>query len=84
LIDLNGGHFNLNTDSTVGFNTGSPRAIFDFGNVGSATTNPYMIMPTITTATRTGLGETVEGSIIFNTSTKKFQGYTGTAWVDLH
>ena len=25
-----------------------------------------------------------EGMIIFNTTTKKFQGYTGTAWVDLH
>lgn len=25
-----------------------------------------------------------EGMIIFNTSSKKFQGYTGTAWVDLH
>lgn len=24
------------------------------------------------------------GTIIFNTSSKKFQGYTGTAWVDLH
>lgn len=24
------------------------------------------------------------GMIIFNTSNKKFQGYTGTAWVDLH
>lgn len=25
-----------------------------------------------------------EGMIIFNSSSKKFQGYTGTAWVDLH
>jgi hypothetical protein len=25
-----------------------------------------------------------EGMIIFNTSTKKFQGYTGSSWVDLH
>jgi len=84
IIEMNGGFLNVKNDSHIGFNTFSPRSVFDFGNVGSATTNPYMIMPTITTATRTGLGATVEGSIIFNTSTKKFQGYTGTAWVDLH
>ena len=24
------------------------------------------------------------GIIIFNTDTKKFQGYNGSAWVDLH
>jgi hypothetical protein len=83
-IEFNGGLLNIKDDCQVGFNTFSPRSVFDFGAVGSATTNPYMIMPTITTSTRTGLGQTVEGAIIFNTSTKKFQGYTGTVWVDLH
>jgi len=83
-IEFNGGLLNIKDDCQVGFNTFSPRSVFDFGAVGSANTNPYMIMPTIPTSTRTGLGATVEGAIIFNTTTKKFQGYTGTAWVDLH
>ena len=83
-IEFNGGLLNIKDDCQVGFNTFSPRSVFDFGAVGSATTNPYMIMPTITTSTRIGLGQTVEGAIIFNTTTKRFQGYTGTDWVDLH
>ena len=74
----------IKNDSKIGFNTNSPRSVIDYGLVGSASTNPYMIMPTITTAAQTGLGQTVEGAIIFNSTTKKFQGYTGTAWVDLH
>jgi hypothetical protein len=36
-----------------------------------------------TTTERDALVAT-EGMLIFNTTVKKFQGYTGTAWVDLH
>jgi hypothetical protein len=83
-IDMNNSLLNIRNDGAIGFNTYLSRSVFDYGRVGSATTNPYMILPTITTGTRTGLAQTVEGAIIFNTTTKKFQGYTGTAWVDLH
>jgi len=66
------------------------RSIFDYGNVGIATTLAPMILPTVTTTQRGTIrnfqdsGDPVEGSIIFNTTTKKFQGWTGTTWVDFH
>ena len=84
LIDLNGGHLNIKSDNTIGFNTGSPRAIIDFGNVGSATTRPVMVVPNISSSTRNGIGQTPTGAIIFNTNTSKFQGYTGVGWTDFH
>lgn len=83
LIDLYDGHLNLKS-SSVGFNTDEPKAIFDFGNVGSATTRPVMVVPNIGSSTRNGIGQTPTGSIIFNTNTSKFQGYTGVAWTDFH
>jgi len=84
LTEIYDGHINLNSNSTVGFDTSDPKAVFDFSNVGAATTRPVMIVPNINNSTITGIAETPSGSIIFNTSTSKFQGYTGTAWVDLH
>jgi len=83
-IDLENSRINVKDNGSIGISTYEARSILDFGNVGGATTNPYMILPTITTATRTGLGETVEGAIIYNSTSKKFQGYTGTDWVDLN
>ena len=70
----------------IGLNTNNPRASVDFGNI----TNPEsvivnkdgMIIPGGTTAERpTTL---VAGTIRFNSDTSKFEGYTGTTWVDLH
>ena len=84
LIDLYNGHLNLNSNSSVGFNTGEPKAIFDFGNVGSATTRPVMVVPNIGNSTINGIGQTPTGSVIFNTNTSRFQGYTGSVWVDFH
>ena len=84
LTELNDGHINLNSNSTVGFNTSDPAAVFDFGNVGAATTRPVMIVPNIDNSAVNGIGQTPSGSVIFNTDTLKFQGYTGSAWVDFH
>jgi len=84
LTELNDGHINLNSNSTVGFNTSDPAAIFDFGNVGSATTRPVMVVPNIGNSIITGIAATPTGSVIFNTDTLKFQGYTGSAWIDFH
>jgi len=83
LTDVNS-HLNLKQSGTTGFNTADPRAIVDFGNVGSATNRPVVVIPNINNTTITGIAETPAGSIIFNTTTSKFQGYTGTTWVDLH
>ena len=84
LVDLFDGHINLNSNTTVGFNTSDPAAVFDFGNVGSATTRPVMVVPNIGNSIITGIAATPTGSVIFNTDTLKFQGYTGSAWVDFH
>ena len=70
----------------IGLNTNNPRVSVDFGNL----TNPDnivvnkdgMILPGGTTAERpTTL---VAGTIRFNSETTKFEGYTGSVWVDLH
>ena len=79
----NGGLF-LDTSSTIGFNTTIPKSIFDFSNVGSATTRPVVVFPNIDSSTRNGIGLTPSGSVIFNTTTSKLQVWTGTAWADLH
>jgi len=84
LTEIYDGHVNLNSNSTVGFDTSNPKAVFDFSNVGAATTRPVMIVPNINNSTITGIAATPAGSVIFNTTTSKFQGYTGTAWVDFH
>jgi len=74
----------IKTNATVGFDTSDPKAIFDFSNVGAATTRPVMVVPNIDDTVITGIAETPAGSIIFNTTTLKFQGYTGIAWTDFH
>jgi hypothetical protein len=81
-ISVYDGGISLYGDSSVGFNTDFSRSILDFGRVGSAaTTSGYFIAPTITTANRnqlsnnTGVGGTIEGAIIYNSTTKRHQGY---------
>ena len=65
------------------------RSILDFGSVGSASSLGTIILPNVTTAERNTIknfrdsGNPVAGSIIFNSTTNKFQGYNGTTWVDL-
>ena len=83
-IDFDNSSINIKTGSTVGFNTYIPKSVLDFSNVGSATTRPVMVVPNISTSTRNGIGQTPAGSMIFNTNTLKFQGYTGIAWTDFH
>lgn len=83
-LDFYNGEIFLDSDSVLGFNTNSAKAIIDFSSVGSATTRPVMVIPNISTATRTGIAQTPAGSMIFNTTTSKFQGYTGVAWTDFH
>jgi len=46
-------------------------------------TNGAVLLPRLTTAQRDALTPT-DGMIIYNTTTSKFQGRAGGAWVDLH
>ena len=59
------------------------RSAADFGNAGLSTTR-HMIMPRVTTTERGNLNGVINGSIIYNTTTNKFQGRANGAWVDLH
>lgn len=80
----------------VGVGTSSLNAAVDFSDAGKdfgSGNFAFMLVPKVSTAERAGLSTTgLEGAIIFNTSTKKFQGYTGelppagsgVGWVDLH
>jgi hypothetical protein len=89
-LRLYGSNLIIAKDSAVGFNTSTPRSIVDFGRVGTATTNPYVILPNVSTASIAGLGNTVEGAIVYNSTTKKHQGYGSTdggltfKWIDLY
>jgi hypothetical protein len=78
VTDLYGSSLNIKNNSTIGFATNLARSIMDFGRVSTATTNPYVILPNVPTATITGLGNTVEGAIIYNSTTKRHQGYGST------
>ena len=59
------------------------RSAVDFGNAGFTTTR-HMIMPRVSTTQRNNLNGVINGSIVYNTSTNKFQGRANGAWVDLH
>ena len=76
--------------SSIGFGTFIPRSILDFGRVGAAASTGFMILPTLDSTQRVGLAYTVEGAIIYNSTTKKHQGYgsidggTTFGWQDLY
>ena len=67
---------------SVGVGTAAPRAGLDLWDVG-AVTKRFAILPKVTTTQRGNLVGVHTGSIIYNTTTAKFQGYNG-SWVDLH
>ena len=83
-VELYNATLNIKPTSAIAFNSNNSRAIFDYGSVGSATTRPVMVVPNINNSTRNGIGQTPAGSMIFNTDTLKFQGYTGVGWTDFH
>ena len=74
---------------SIGFNTSFPRSSLDMGLVSAGNTTPALILPNIDTTKRNqmvdpvGGAGTVTGSIIFNSTTSKFEGYNGTTWVEL-
>jgi len=75
-------------EGNVGSGIANPRAAVDFGDAGNIL-GRYVILPRVTTTERGNLTNITStgveaGALIFNTSTNKFQGYTGSTWVDLH
>jgi hypothetical protein len=92
----------LNVDNSVnsgivfGYSgTANLKAAIDFSNVGSTngtigTIRGYMLPPFLSNTTRNGIGGTEPGAIIWNTTTKKHQGYGSTnggttyEWQDLY
>jgi len=56
------------------------------GTLTNLRTSGYMKMPVYTneTARNSSITSPEEGMVIFLSSTKRFQGFNGTSWVDLH
>lgn len=76
----------LDSTCAVGVGTTSYRSALDFGDAGKDNLGgigAYMIVPRLNNTQRAGLS-TVAGAFIFNITTSKFQGYTGTGWTDFH
>jgi len=77
---------NFDDNTTIGIGTTNAGAGIDFRFAGSGLGGgqaSFMLPPQVSTTV--GLNTAgKEGALVFNTTTKKFQGYTGTAWVDLH
>tara|TARA_B100000686_G_scaffold67378_1_gene72799 strand:- start:5271 stop:7301 length:2031 start_codon:yes stop_codon:yes gene_type:complete len=88
LILENTAGFLVKGEGNVGSGVTQARAAIDFGNAGNIL-GRYVILPRVTTTERGNLTNITStgveaGALIFNTSTNKFQGYTGSTWVDLH
>lgn len=76
----------MDPQSGVGIGTTVQRCVLDFADAGkgiAGQAQSFMIPPRLTTTQRNAL-TVVAGAFIFNTTTSKFQGYTGVAWTDFH
>jgi len=87
-ISLYSGEVSTDNETKIGIGTTAAQSAVDFRLAGKGIGGgvaSFMIPPIVTTSERVGLNTAgKEGAFIFNTDTKKFQGYTGTDWVDLH
>ena len=68
---------------SVGVGTAAPRAAVDLWDAGPVTKR-NVILPKLTSTQRGNLVGIHSGALIYNTTSKKFQGYDGSSWNDLH
>jgi hypothetical protein len=68
----------------IGIGTTTPYCSVDFSSAGKTTdaSRSFMLPPKLTTSERVGL-TTVEGALIYNTSSKRLELYIGTKWVGI-
>jgi hypothetical protein len=69
----------FNTNVGVGTSTISSSAKLEVQSTTSG-----LLLPRMTTTQRDAIASPADGLLIYNTSTSKFQGRAGGAWVDLH
>lgn len=65
-------------NNSVGIGTTNPKGILDL----VSTTQPFYL-PRMTTVQRDAIVGISSGAMVFNTTVKEFQAYTGTAWVTI-
>ncbi len=85
-LNAAGGNFDLVVGSSTfitATNVGSER-IWLNKQVGFGNSSGRLRLPWFTTTQRNAIVTPEQGEIIFNTTTSKLQGYTGSTWVDLH
>lgn len=71
--------FTVKNTGNTGIGTATPAAILDVVSTSSG-----VLLPRVTTGQRDAFATPANGMIIYNTTTDKFQGYAGGAWVDLN
>jgi hypothetical protein len=54
------------------------------GSITATTITGGMVLPRLTTTQRDAISTNVDGMVVYNTSTNKFQGRANSIWVDLH
>ena len=64
---------------TVGTTAIQTGGAIQFGNAGVTTTR-YMVLPTVTTTQRNALVDKTAGALVYNSTTKKLNFWTGSAW----
>ena len=85
-IKLYSSEITFDNITRIGIGTTAPRSVLDFADAGrnfASGQGSFILPPRLTTSQRVGLA-TVEGAFIYNTDSKKFQGYTGIAWTDFN
>jgi hypothetical protein len=74
--------FNYIKSNRVGIGTTTPRCALDIRD-STAAGSGFVLLPSQTTLNRPGAGSTIEGSLIYNNTIKRFEFWNGTAWVGL-
>jgi len=74
--------FNYIKSNRVGIGTTTPRCALDIQD-STASESGFVLLPSHSTTNRPGVGSTIEGSLIYNNTIKRFEFWNGTVWVGL-